>query len=52
MQEYEITITETLSKKVKVKASDYHRAKEKVKDMYYDSAIILTEHDFQDVEFD
>lgn len=50
MNEYVLTITETLCRTVKVKANNYKDAKERVKELYYNSDIVLTGDDFQDVE--
>lgn len=48
MKEFEVIITETLQRKVKVKASDEKGAREKVFDMYDNEEIILTDNDFYD----
>lgn len=52
MKEYDIIITEVSRKTATVKARSKEEAMEMVRHRYYDSEIILTEHDFQDVSFD
>lgn len=52
MKEYDIIITEVSRKTATVKARSKEEAMELVRKRYYDSEIILTEHDFQDVSFD
>lgn len=52
MKEYDIIITEVSRKTATVKARSKEEAMETVRHRYYDSEIILTEHDFQDVSFD
>ena len=48
MKEFEVIITETLQRKVKVKASTEIEAKNKVFKMYDDEKIILRSEDFWD----
>lgn len=48
MKEFEIIVTETLQRKVKVKASTEIEAKNKVFKMYDDGKIILGSEDFWD----
>lgn len=48
MKEFEVIITETLQRKVKVKASDSTDAKIKVFDMYDNEEIVLGDNDFWD----
>lgn len=48
MKEFEVMVTETLQRKVKVKASDEKYARAKVFDMYNNEEIILTDNDFWD----
>lgn len=48
MKEFEVIITETLQRKVKVKASTEREAKNKVFKMYDDGEIILGSEDFLD----
>lgn len=48
MKEFEVIITETLQRKVKVKASDATDAKIKVSDMYDNEEIVLGDNDFLD----
>lgn len=45
--EFDITVTETLSRSVKVNAENYDEALEKVEDMYYEGKIILDFSDFR-----
>lgn len=52
MRDYDIIITEVSRKTATVKARSKEEAMEMVRHRYYDSEIILTEHDFQDVSFD
>ena len=48
MKEFEVVITETLQRKVKVEASNETEAKTKVFDMYDNTEIVLGGHDFLD----
>lgn len=48
MKEFEVLITETLQRKVRVKASNETEAKIKVFDMYYNEGIVLENNDFWD----
>lgn len=48
MKEFEVLITETLQRKVKVKASNEIEAKIKVLDMYVNEEIVLGDNDFWD----
>lgn len=48
MKEFEVLITETLQRKVKVKASNEIEAKIKVFDMYDNEEIVLGNDDFLD----
>lgn len=48
MKEFEVIITETLQRKVKVKAFNGADAKIKVLDMYDNEEIILGDNDFWD----
>ena len=48
MKDFEVIITETLQRKVKVKASDETEAKIKVFDMYDNEEIVLGDNDFWD----
>ena len=48
MKGFEVVITETLQRKVKVKASNKKDAKIKVSDMYDNAGIILGDNDFWD----
>lgn len=48
MKEFEVIITETLQRKVKVKASDEKDARAKVFDMYDNEEIVLSDNDFWD----
>lgn len=48
MKEFEVIITETLRKKVKVKASDETDAKIKVFDVYDNEEIVLGNNEFWD----
>nr|DAF63623.1 MAG TPA: DpnD/PcfM-like protein [Podoviridae sp. ctz6O13] len=52
MKKYEILVIETLQKKVMVEASSSEEAKQKVKDLYYDEEIVLSENDFLEVIFE
>lgn len=51
MREIEIEITETLSRIVSVKASDYSEALGIVKDMYNNEEIVLDSGDYVDTDF-
>lgn len=48
MKEFEVIITETLQRKVKVKASNEKDARAKVFDMYDKEEIVLSDNDFWD----
>lgn len=48
MNEFEVVITETLQRKVKVQASSKREARRKVLDMYHYEEIVLNEKDFFD----
>ena len=48
MKEFEVIITETLQRKVKVKAPNETEAKIKVFDMYDNAEIVLGDDDFLD----
>lgn len=48
MKEFEVIITETLQRKVKIKAFNETDAKIKVFDMYDNEEIILGDNDFWD----
>lgn len=48
MKEFEVLITETLQKKVKVKASDFIDAQNKVRERYLQEQIVLNADDFQE----
>lgn len=48
MNEFEVVITETLQRKVKVQASNEIEAKMKVFDMYDNEEIVLGDDDFWD----
>lgn len=50
MNEFEVIITETLQRKVKVKASDETEAKIKVFDMYDNEEIVLGDNDFGTIQ--
>ena len=51
-KEYVVYITETLQKKVKVKADSLTDAEEKVQEMYSKEEITLDYNDYLQVEFD
>lgn len=51
-KEFIICITETLQKKVIVKANDIDEALDQVIDQYNDGEIVLDYNDYLDVEFD
>lgn len=46
MEEFEVVITETLQRKVKVQASSKREARRKVLDMYHYEEIVLNKKDF------
>lgn len=48
MKEFEVIVTETLQRKVKVQASDEKGARAKVFDMYDNEEIVLSDNDFWD----
>lgn len=48
MKEFEVLITETLQRKVKVKASGFMDAQNKVREQYLQELIVLNADDFQD----
>lgn len=47
MKEFALTIIETLSKSVTVKANNYDEALEKIEDMYDKGEIVLDSSDFK-----
>lgn len=51
MKEFEVTITETLEKKITVEAMSKDEAEQAVRDMWNDADIILDAEDFIDVSF-
>lgn len=51
MKEFEVTITETLEKKITVEALSKDEAEQAVRDMWNDADIILDADDFIDVSF-
>lgn len=51
-KEYVVYITETLQRKVKVKADSLTNAEEKVQEMYSKEEITLDYNDYLQVEFD
>lgn len=51
MEEYEIEITETLSRVVKVKAENLADAIEKASDLYYGEKVVLDAEDMKGVDF-
>lgn len=51
-KEYVVYITETLQRKVKVKADNLIDAEEKVQEMYSNEEITLDYNDYLQVEFD
>lgn len=51
MKEFEVTITETLEKKITVEALSKGEAEQAVRDMWNDADIILDADDFIDVSF-
>lgn len=48
MNKFEVVITETLQRKVKVKASDFKDAQNKVRELYLREEIVLSADDFVD----
>ncbi len=52
MKEFEVIITETLQRKVKVKALDREDAKLRVRDMYLNEEIVLDADDYLENEFE
>ncbi len=52
MKEYEVLVTETLERKVKVKANSIKEAKGIIWDMFDNEDLILTEDDFSGVELE
>lgn len=48
MKEFEVIITETLQKKIKVKAPDFKDAQNKVRAQYLRDEIVLSADDFVD----
>ncbi|MDU2109026.1 MAG: DpnD/PcfM family protein [Peptoniphilus rhinitidis] len=51
MKDFKIEIRETLLRDIEVKADSYEEALEKVKDLYYESEIVLYADDFVRVQF-
>lgn len=51
-KEYVVYITETLQRKVKIKAESLTDAEEKVQEMYSNEEITLDYNDYLQVEFD
>ena len=51
-KEYVVCITETLQRKVKIKADSLTNAEEKVQEMYSKEEITLDYNDYLQVEFD
>ena len=51
MKEYDVTITETLEKNVKVEAASREDAEEAVKKAYYNSEYVLDAENFTGVQF-
>ena len=51
MREFEVTVTETLEKKVTVEALSQDEAEQAVRNMWNESDIILDAEDFIDVSF-
>ncbi|MGF7018864.1 hypothetical protein M2145_002647 [Lachnospiraceae bacterium PF1-21] len=51
MKIYKVTITETLSKTVEIKANDPSEAEQMVSDNWRDSRYVLGSEDFTDVDF-
>ena len=52
MKEYVVYVTETLGKKVIVKAENSQEAVNKVSDQYYNEEIILTSDDYLGANFE
>jgi hypothetical protein len=52
MKEFEVTITETLSKRIKIQAEDLRDARNKVSEMYFNEKIVLSADDFSDYSID
>ena len=52
MKKYNVTITETLKKRVEVSAESLDEAEQKVNDSWYRGDYILDADDFDGVEFD
>lgn len=48
MKEFEVIVTETLQRKVKVKASDFKDAQNKVRSQYLQGEIVLSADDIVD----
>lgn len=48
MKEFEVLITETLQRKIKVQASDFKDAQNKVRELYLREEIVLSADDFVD----
>ena len=48
MKEFEVLITETLQRKIKVQASDFIDAQNKVRELYLREEIVLSADDFVD----
>ena len=48
MKEFEVLITETLQRKIKVQASDFIDAQNKVREKYLQEKIVLNADDCQD----
>ena len=48
---YNITITETLKRKIEIEAESYDEAITKAKNMYYDCELILDASDLVEQEF-
>ena len=51
MEKYEVTITETMSRTVKVRAKSLKEAKLKAENNYYSEKYVLDADDFQGVTF-
>lgn len=54
MKKFEVTITETLVKRVKIEAKDYKDAIKQVSDRYYaeEGDIVLSDNDYAGTDFD
>ena len=52
MKEYNVMITETLSRIITVEASSEREAEEKVKEMYNDEEIVLDWNDLDDTDIE